>query len=408
LLVFRSRVFDYARMKVDQVVARVAQEQNTTQQGKKRKVRRHHEVSVRKEPGSEFYIYRVKLPGMKQRFKRSTGETTLAAAIVQAKVIRRQLLEDGQARDSMKRPGFASVGDVLKVWMERSTAETRANNRSTLKKWVRSFAAGDEEAVSMTRLTAEVFERYLQKWPGSPHGRESTWRQIRAVFAKEPMRWYKQAGLVLPDMEEFRAVKGKVKAREKLFKGFVPLRAEVLAEMDAAAERLRTSADLEERKVWAVYALMRWCGLRNSETTALRWEWLVRGQKGYLWKFEVHRDEEGNWQEPKGTPGQVPVRTRLLGQLRWALKSRRSGFVIPRANKTEADELASRRINDFLRPWFPNAGPKDKKAYDLRKQFGSEIALRDGIEVACRILRHADIKTTWNHYHALLNEPAPL
>jgi integrase len=332
----------------------------------------------------------------------------LAAAIAQAKVIRRQLLEDGQARDSMKRPGFASVGDVLKVWMERSTAETRANNRSTLKKWVRSFAAGDEEAVSMTRLTAEVFERYLQKWPGSPQGRESTWRQIRAVFAKEPMRWYKQAGLVLPDMEEFRAVKGKVKAREKLFKGFVPLRAEVLAEMDAAAEKLRTSANLEERKVWAVYALMRWCGLRNSETTALRWEWLVRGQKGYLWKFEVHRDEEGNWQEPKGTPGQVPVRTRLLGQLRWALKSRRSGFVIPRANKTEADELASRRINDFLRPWFPNAGPKDKKAYDLRKQFGSEIALRDGIEVACRILRHADIKTTWNHYHALLNEPAPL
>ena len=394
----------FVAMKVDQPVARVAQPVNARKQT--RQQRRHHEVSVFKEPGSEFYYYRVKIHG--KRFKRSTNTTTLAAAIAQAKVIRRQLLEDGQARDSMKRPGFASVGDVLKVWMERSTAETRANNRSTLKKWVRSFAAGDEEAVSMTRLTAEAFERYLQKWPGSPQGRESTWRQIRAVFAKEPMRWYKQAGLVLPDMEEFRAVKGKVKAREKLFKGFVPLRAEVLAEMDAAAERLRTSADLEERKVWAVYALMRWCGLRNSETTALRWEWLVRGQKGYLWKFEVHRDEEGNWQEPKGTPGQVPVRTRLIGQLRWALKTRRSGFVIPRANKTEADELASRRINDFLRPWFPNAGPKDKKAYDLRKQFGSEIALRDGIEVACRILRHADIKTTWNHYHALLNEPAPL
>jgi hypothetical protein len=206
LLVFRSRVFDYARMKVDQVVARVAQEQNTTQQGKKRKVRRHHEVSVRKEPGSEFYIYRVKLPGMKQRFKRSTGETTLAAAIVQAKVIRRQLLEDGQARTSMKRPGYATVGDVLGVWMERSRASTRKNNASALRKWVRSFVNGEEDGVSMTRLTAEAFERYLQKWPGSPQGRESTWRQIRAVFADEPMRWYKQAGLVLPEMEDFRAV----------------------------------------------------------------------------------------------------------------------------------------------------------------------------------------------------------
>ena len=391
-------------MKVDRPVARVAQPEKAHKQT--RQQRRHHEVSVFKEPGSEFYYYRVKIHG--KRFKRSTNQTTLAAAIAQAKVIRRELLEDGQGRATMKQPGFATVGDVLRVWMERSTAETRANNRSTFKKWVRSFAQGDEEAVSMTRCTAEALERYLQKWPGSPQGRESTWRQVRAVFAKEPLRWYRQAGLVLPDMEEFRAVKGKVKARERSFKGFVPLRPEVLAEMDRAAEQLRRSADLEERKIWAVYALMRWCGLRNSETTALRWEWLVRGQKGYLWKFEVHKDEEGNWQEPKGTPGQVPVRRRLLGQLRYALKSRRSGFVIPRANATEADNLASRGINDFVRRWFPEAGPKEKKAYDLRKQYGSEIALRDGIEVACRILRHADIKTTWNHYHALLNEPAPL
>jgi integrase len=405
LLVFRSRVFDYARMKVDQVVARVAQEQNTTQQGKKRKVRRHHEVSVRKEPGSEFYIYRVKLPGMKQRFKRSTGETTLAAAIVQAKVIRRQLLEDGQARTSMKRPGYATVGDVLGVWMERSRASTRKNNASALRKWVRSFVNGEEDGVSMTRLTAEAFERYLQKWPGSPQGRESTWRQIRAVFADEPMRWYKQAGLVLPEMEDFRAVRGKSKVREEFYEGYVPMPVEVLARMDAGAERLRKSADLEERKVWAVYALMRWCGLRNIEVAALRWEWLVRGQRGYLWKFERYQDEAGQWQMPKGRPGQVPVRTRLIGQLRWALKTRRSGFVIPRAHKTEAEVLTERKINGFVRPFVPE---RTKGAYELRKQFGAEVAQRDGIEVASRVLRHVDIKTTWKHYHALLNEPAPL
>jgi len=397
-------VHHFVAMKVDQPVARVAQPVNARKQS--RQQRRHHEVSVFKEPGSEFYYYRVKIHG--KRFKRSTNTTTLAAAIAQAKVIRRQLLEDGQARDSMKRPGFASVGDVLKVWMERSTAVTRANNRSTLKKWVRSFAAGDEDAVSMTRLTAEVFERYLQKWPGSPQGRESTWRQIRAVFADEPMRWYKQAGLVLPDMQDFRAVRGKVKARESMFEGYVPMPAERLKAMDAAAAQWRKSPDLEVRKVWAVYALMRWCGLRNSETTALRWEWLVRGSKGFLWKFERYQDEEGNWQMPKGRPGQVPVRRRLLGELRWALKTRRSGFVIPRANKTEAKNLSSRVINDFVRPFFPEAGPKDSKAYDLRKQYGAEIALRDGLPVASRNLRHKEFKTTWNHYHALLTEPEPL
>jgi integrase len=360
-------------------------------------------VSVFKEPGSEFYYYRVKIHG--KRFKRSTNTTTLAAAIAQAKVIRRQLLEDGQARDSMKRPGFASVGDVLKVWMERSTAVTRKNNASAVRKWVRSFVNGEEDAVSMTRLTAELFERYLQKWPGSPQGRESTWRQIRAVFAKEPMRWYKQAGLVLPEMEDFRAVRGKSKAREEFYEGYVPMPVEVLARMDAGAEQLRRSADLEERKVWAVYALMRWCGFRNSEVAALRWEWLVRGQKGFLWKFERYQDEAGQWQMPKGRPRQVPVRTRLLGQLRWALKTRRSGFVIPRAHKTEAEILTERKINEFVRPFVPD---RMKGAYELRKQYGAQVARRDGIEVASRNLGHMDLKTTWNYYHALLNEPAPL
>lgn len=391
-------------MKVDRPVARVAQDEQT-EKSDKRKVRRHHEVSVRKEPGSEFYFYRVKLPGMKHRFKRSTGQTTLAAAIAQAKVIRRELLEDGQARATMKQPGYATVGDVLKVWLERSTASTRKNNASAMRKWVRSFTDADPDGVSMTRCTAEVFERYLQKWPGSPQGRESTWRQIRAIFAKEPLRWYKQAGLVLPDLEEFRAVKGKVKAREAFYEGYVPMPTEVLAEMDAAAEALRKSASLEDRKVWAVYALMRWCGFRNSEVAALRWEWLVRGQKGFLWKFERHQDEAGQWQMPKGRPRQVPVRMRLLGQLRFALKTRRAGFVIPRAHKTEAEILTERTINGFVRRFLPD---RMKGAYELRKQYGSEVARRDGIEVASRNLGHMDLKTTWNHYHALLNEPAPL
>jgi integrase len=150
---------------------------------------------------------------------------------------------------------------------------------------------------------------------------------------------------------------------------------------------------------------MRWCGFRNSEVAALRWEWLVRGQKGFLWKFERYQDEAGQWQMPKGRPRQVPVRTRLLGQLRYALKTRRSGFVIPRAHKTEAEILTERKINEFVRPFVPD---RMKGAYELRKQYGAQVAKRDGIEVASRNLGHMDLKTTWNYYHALLNEPAPL
>jgi hypothetical protein len=158
------------------------------------------------------------------------------------------------------------------------------------------------------------------------------------------------------------------------------------------------------RRIWAVYALMRWCGLRNIEVEDLRWEWLVQGTKSKLWRFERRKLEDGSWYLPKGRPGDVPVREELLAQLRAALDTK-EGFVIPRETATDAETLTHRTINRFVRRFLPD---RTKAAYELRKQFGAELALRDGLEVASRVLRHQDIKTTWKHYHALLHEPAPL
>jgi hypothetical protein len=47
-------------------------------------------------------------------------------------------------------------------------------------------------------------------------------------------------------------------------------------------------------------------------------------------------------------------------------------------------------------------------SYALRGQFGAEVTMRSGIEVASRMLRHASIQTTWAHYHDLVSEPDPL
>ena len=383
-------------MKVAQQVARPAGPTSAV------KRRRHSEVSVFKEPGSEFYYYRVKLHG--KRFKRSTGQTTLQAAIAQAKIIRRELLEDGQGRATMKRPGYAALAEVLAVWEEMSEAETRKNNMSAVRKWVRSFCSGEADNVCMTKLTAEQFDRYLRNWPGSPAGRKSTGAQIRAVFAPEPMRWYAKRELVLPDMAEFRAVKIGVRATEQRFEGFTPIPEEVLRRMDAAADRLRRASSGGLRRVWAVYALMRWCGLRNIEVAALRWEWLVEGSRGRLWRLAPWRLEDGSYFQPKGRSGDVPMREDLLEQLA-AATGNRAGFVIPRANPTEAETVTERTINRFVRRFIPD---RNKGAYELRKQFGAAVALRDGLEVASRMLRHCSIQTTWKHYHALLNEPAPL
>jgi integrase len=78
-------------------------------------------------------------------------------------------------------------------------------------------------------------------------------------------------------------------------------------------EVLRRSSSAEDRRIWAVYALMRWCGLRNSEVAGLRWEWLKRGQRSFLWSFERRVLPDGSWYFPKGTARDVPVRWRILG-----------------------------------------------------------------------------------------------
>jgi hypothetical protein len=364
--------------------------------------RKHGEITVERRPGETHWFFRVMVHG--KRWRRTTGHSDKKLALRKAKIIAQQFLEGSDARETMARPGYATVGDVCKVWLQMSEAATKRNNVSTLRKWVRSFSEADPDGVALTRCTAAELRKYLRAWPGSPEGRKSTARQILAMFQPLAMDWYRDAKLVMPDVSELRKVRVETKDDEEEFEGFTLIPAAVLKEMDAAAEKLRTSADLEERRVWAVYALMRWCGLRNIEVAALRRDWVVKGKRSPLLRMVRTRLPDGSWWKPKGRSGEVPARLRLLAQLRRAL-GRDGEFVIPRENPTDAHVLTHRTINGFVRPFIPE---RTKGAYELRKQFGAEIAMRDGIEVASRLLRHGDIKTTWKHYHALVHEPAPL
>lgn len=369
-----------------------------------RRQRKHGEITLERRPEERHWFYRVMIHGKRRRL--TTGHSDKKLALAQAKIIAKQLRQGGDAREMMARPGYATVGDVCRVWLEMSEAATRKNNASAFRKFVRSFAGGDADGVSMTRVTAGAFEKYLRAWPGSHEGRKSTARQIRVMFGKKALRWYAHEKLVLPDMAEFcevmaENVKGESRQR---FEGIEPA---VLRKMEADAEVLRTSADLEERKLWVVWALMRYCGLRNVEVAAIRWSWFKRGAK--CWEIRVLKYEyaDGSSFAPKKSEGVVPIRTRLLGQILRAM-GRESVFVIPRAHKTEAEILVGRKINDFMRPYFPEARPKDKKAYLLRKQSGSEVAQKYGLTAMATFLRQKGIKTAWDNYHAQLQPLSPL
>jgi integrase len=175
--------------------------------------------------------------------------------------------------------------------------------------------------------------------------------------------------------------------------------------MEAAAEALRTSEALEDRQVWAVFALMRWCGLRNHETIDLRWDWIRQGKKSMVLEFTTRDLGKGKFYYPKGRAGAVPVRADLLEQLRAAFPESEE-FVIPRKFQSDAEKICERAVNRFVEKFLSRRGKK--LAYNLRMQFGAEVAMRDGLEVASRMLRHASTQTTWAYYHDLVTEPDPL
>jgi hypothetical protein len=138
----------------------------------------------------------------------------------------------------------------------------------------------------------------------------------------------------------------------------------------------------------------------------LRWDWVREGAKGPLLDFVKRKLPDGTMYVPKGRDGAVPVRRELLEQLRAAFPGD-GEFVIPRKHKTDAEDLYQRTINEWAHGFLKNR-PGNKVSYALRGQFGAEIAMRSGLEVASRMLRHGSFQTTWAHYHDLVSEPDPL
>ena len=371
-------------MKVDREVARAN--------------RRHTEVSVYKPADSECYYYRVCIHG--RRYNRSTGKTTRAAAVAQAKLIAAELRDGGAKRETMRRPGYATAGEIVDAWTERQTAKSAQAVARAFERLVRSVSS-DWRAVTAERVTAAVFEKFLRAYVGSAKGRHSTWATVRSIYQDEALRWYAAADLRLPDVREFRAVRSGGVAKGE---GFVAIPRATLARMDRHAERLRCSRSETLKRIWVVYCLMRWCGLRNQEVVDLRWAWVMDAEPDPLLRFARTTLPDGSVYVPKGKNGVVPIKRERLEQIVAAVK-REGEFVLPRENKTEAEELAQRAINRFVRRFLPD---RQKGAYELRKQYGSTVAAMAGIAAASKVLRHGSINTTMLWYHDSLDQPAAL
>lgn len=371
-----------------------------------RNQRKHGEVTVSWNDRRGAWYFRVCIQG--RRFEKSTGVASHSAAgkAEALKVAKRiyEALKQGSKHAIaavVQRPGYAKCGEVVDIFLRHGPERSRGPAAKAFVRFVRDISGRSDwrEVGSAEVLTGTALRKWASKQleaGRSEYGVHSALQSVKSVVARRRMHLF--GDLQLPELEEFwRVSEGSTK-----ISGYQPIPRDVLRAMDAAAQ---VPLRRRDPKVWAAYWLMRKAGLRNDEVKNLKWEWIDWHKDGTAELVLVRR---ADW-KPKHTEGRVPVRGRML-RLMQAVFGCKAGYVIPRANKTEAEDITARRLNDFARPFLYAEGKEGraaKVAYQLRKEFGSTIAQRDGIETAARLLRNS-LEVCFKHYHNLVKRPKPL
>jgi integrase len=364
-------------------------------------MRKHGEITVEWRAAKNAWYFRVQENG--KRVAKSTGvripsASGRAAALLKAKAIAAALAtaDDLKIAAVVKRPGFAKCGEVADIYRQNGPAASVTKSLSRFVAYVRDVTGRNdwEEQSAHLVLTSSAMRGWIatQKKAGrSESGIHTDVQTVKSIVARK--RFYLFEKLKLPDLADFWAVSGGSATTE----GYQPIDREALRRMDRAA---RIPLRRRDARAWAVYWLMRKAGLRNEEVESLKWSWVDWQPDGTADLVLIKRED---WQ-PKGRSGRVPVRARLLRLIKAAM-GEDGEYVLPRTSPTDAYNVTHYGINEFVRLYIPDG---EKGAYNLRKEYGAQIAARDGIEVASRLLRHRDIQTTFNHYHNLINRPKPL
>jgi integrase len=147
-----------------------------------------------------------------------------------------------------------------------------------------------------------------------------------------------------------------------------------------------------------IFLLATMAGLRRSEIDLLQWQ-------AFHWNEGIIRIETTEHFTPKTTDsgGDVPIDKELAALFRgWHAKAKGSFVIEADAEPRKATTYAHYRAHqdfDGLLAWLRSKGISAiKPLHELRKEFGSQLCSKYGIYAASRMLRHADIGITAQHY----------
>ena len=211
-------------------------------------------------------------------------------------------------------------------------------------------------------------------------------RRARSLFSQRKLR---HLGLALPRPLPFEGIEFETRQSMKY-------RSEI--DVQELIAQARQELENNDPEAYKVFLLAIGLGLRRKEIDLLEWP-------SFRWKENVLRIQPTRYFHPKSEDSlaDLPVDPELMDVFRKYFAEAKDSFVIrshrpplpPRPHQYFRCDPTFDRLVVWLRKHGLNG---NKPVHTLRKEYGSLLTTRYGIHAASRALRHADLRTTSEHY----------
>jgi integrase len=275
-------------------------------------------------------------------------------------------LSDGDRKHDYQKGG-------LQEWLTKVHSVHLADiTPSRVQEWRRSFVAkAGSDPIAMRKARISV---------------NSMLRQARSLFSPKRIR---HLNLSLPAALPFDGVEFEPRQSMKY-----------RSEIDL--ERLIKTADDELRdgdpEAYKILLLAVAVGLRRKEIDLLEWS-------SFRWRENMIRIEPTRYFHPKteDSIADIPIDAEVMNVFQKYHLTGKGAFVIrskrPPFPKKPQQYYRCDPIFDRLTEWLRKKGVSGSKPlHTLGKEYGSLLTRSYGIHAASRALRHADLRTTSEHY----------
>jgi integrase len=301
-------------------------------------------------------------------FLTATNQTTVQAY---AKSFRRIVSDIFGLSDGYQKHDYRKGG--LQKWLAKvHDISLKEVSPAKIQEWKRSFLAkAGTDAIALRKARISV---------------NSIMRQARSLFSPKAVR---HLGLSLPNPLPFAGVEFEPRQSMKY-------RSEIDVEalIKAANKELRVAAP----EAYKIFVLAVAVGLRRKEIDLLEWS-------SFRWEENAIRIQPTRFFHPKSEDSiaDLPVDAEVMDLFRKYRESQKGVFVIkskrpPLPAKPQQYYRCKSTFHE-LTEWLREHGVSgNKPLHTLRKEYGSLLTRTYGIHAASRALRHADLRTTSEHY----------